>query len=315
VYTKIIVPLDGSLVAEGILPYVRTIARASNAAVELLNVLTPVVLDAFCDAEHDYDFEDVEADMRARALAYLRPIAATMPHPLSVECAVRVGEPAVVIVEEAGADALVIMATHGRSGAGRWLLGSVADKVVHSIRTHLLLARAGDQIQSKEALLKTVVVPLDGSSMAEKVLPAATALAKIMHLEIVLLRVYSVANSFYASDGYVPDMSRFIERVKEDADSYLNKVAEGLKHEGLRRVSCVLREGDGAAKIIDYAREKMENLVVMSTHGRSGIRRLMGTVTDRVVRYSWDPVLIIPPALANAAENRGDISTAAATPA
>jgi nucleotide-binding universal stress UspA family protein len=310
VYTKIIVPLDGSPIAESILPYVRTIVRASNTPVELLHVITPVVIDAFCDPERPYYIDDVKADMTRHALSYLRPIAASLPEPSSVECEVRVGEPADVIVDEAKPGTIVVMATHGRSGAQRWLLGSVADEVLHGIRTHLLLARTGYQNDSKQAVLKTIVVPLDGSPMAEKILPTVAALAKLMSLTVVLMRVYSVANTFYATDEYVPNVAKFVERVKREASSYLVKMAEDLKQRGVRQISCLLAEGDGAAEIIEFARRTPENLIAMSTRGRSGMRRILGSVTDRVVRYSWDPVLVIPPAL-TASESAASMATPA----
>ncbi len=297
-YSKIIVPLDGSSTAEGILPYVRTIAKASCAPVELLHAVTPEAIDALSDPAHRLYTDDVEADLKRRGLSYLRPLAASLPDPAGVECVVRVGEPADVIVDEAKPGTLVIMATHGRSGLQRWLLGSVADRVLHGLRTHLLLVRAGCRDAGKEAVLKNVVVPLDGSALAEKALPWVAALAKMMRLEVVLLRAHSVPDVFYSSDEYVPKMWEFIERVKEEASSYLRKIADGMQRNGIERVSLLTVEGDAAAEIIDYARKTPENLIAMSTHGRSGIRRLLGSVTDRVVRHSWDPVLVIPPALA-----------------
>lgn len=297
-YAKIIVPLDGSSIAEGILPYAKTFAKACNAPVELLNVITPEVIDVLSDPAHHRYADDVEADMKRHGLSYLRPIAASLSQAQAAECVVRVGEPAEVIVEEAKPGTLVIMATHGRSGVQRWLLGSVADKVLHSVRTHLLLARTGHQNNGKEAALKSIVVPLDGSALAEKILPWVVALAKMMRLEVVLIRAYSLPNAFYTTDEYVPNMWEFAERLKEEARTYLESRVESLKSQGLKHVSSILVEGDGAAEIIDFARKTPENLIAMSTHGRSGIRRLLGSVTDRVVRNSWDPVLVMPPALA-----------------
>ncbi|HTM08703.1 MAG TPA: universal stress protein [Verrucomicrobiae bacterium] len=296
-YAKIIVPLDGSSIAEGILPYARTFAKACNAPVELLHVITPEVIDVLSDPAHRRYADDVEVDMKRHGLSYLRPIAASLSAQ-AAECVVRVGEPAEVIAEEAKPGTLVIMATHGRSGVQRWLLGSVADKVLHTVRTHLLLARTGHYNNGKEAALKSVVVPLDGSALAEKILPWVAALAKMMGLEIVLIRAYSLPNAFYSTDEYVPKMWEFAERLKEEGRSYLESRVESLKSQGVKNVSSILVEGDGAAEIIDFARKTPENLIAMSTHGRSGIRRLLGSVTDRVVRNSWDPVLVMPPALA-----------------
>jgi nucleotide-binding universal stress UspA family protein len=298
VYTKIIVPLDGSLLAEGILPYARTFAKAYNAPVELLHVIAPEIIEMLSDPAHRRYADDVEGDMKHHGLSYLRPLAASMPDPAAVECKVRIGEPAEAIADEAKPGTLITMATHGRSGVQRWLLGSVTDKVLHIVRTHLLLARTGQNGNGKQAALKSIVVPLDGSPLAEKILPWVVALSKTMGLEITLMRAYSLPNAFYATDEYVPNMFEFAEKLKEESRLYLDNKAERLKAEGVRHVSTVLVEGDGAAEIIDFARKTPENLIAMSTHGRSGIRRLLGSVTDRVVRNSWDPVLIMPPSLA-----------------
>ena len=297
-YTKIIVPLDGSPIAEGMLPYARTFARACDAPVELLHVIAPETIEALADPAHRRFADDVETDMKRHGLSYLRPLAASMPDPSAVECKVRVGEPAEAIADEAEPGTLVMMATHGRSGVQRWLLGSVADKVLHMVRTHLLLARTGQNGKGKEAALKSIVVPLDGSPLAEKILPWVVELSKMMRLEVVLMRAYSIPNTFYATDEYMPNMWEFAERLKEESRSYLESKVESLKVQGVKQISSVLIEGDGAAEIIDFARKTPENLIAMSTHGRSGIRRLLGSVTDRVVRNSWDPVLVMPPALA-----------------
>jgi nucleotide-binding universal stress UspA family protein len=299
VYSKIIVPLDASPIAEGILPYVRTLARSFQVPIELLHVITPDVVDSLSDPAHRRYAVDVEDDLRRHGLAYLRPVAASLPKTSRVECVVRIGDATEMITAEAKPGMLVAMATHGRSGVQRWLLGSVTEKVVHSVRSHLLLARGGHKAQFGETLLTSAVVPLDGSALAESILPSVAMLAKMMALRVILLRACSVPNAFYATKEYVPNMGEFIERVKADARAYLETKAVSLRAQGVTtELSTVLAEGDGAAEIIDFARETPNNLVAMSTHGRSGARRLLGSVTDRVVRHSWDPVLIVPPALA-----------------
>jgi len=96
-----------------------------------------------------------------------------------------------VLIEHAAADkaTLIVMATHGRCGIQRWLLGSVADKVLHGATNHVLLVRTTEQGKtSGEAVLKTVVVPLDGSPLAEQVLPYVTDLAKRLKLQVILTR-------------------------------------------------------------------------------------------------------------------------------
>jgi nucleotide-binding universal stress UspA family protein len=301
VYTKILVPLDGSKIAEGILPYARTIAQTFKLPVELLHAIDPEVISTFTDPSHGRYADNVEAGMKSYALDYLKPVAASLANALTAHCRVEVGTPADVIVERASAerDTLIAMATHGRSGVQRWLLGSVADKVLHMTTSHLLLARTAEQLDSREAApLKSIVVPLDGSELAEKVLPSVVVLAKGMSLDVILIRAYELPNALYATDESMPKLLELVDRLKREANSYLEGKVQQLRREGLNRISYVVREGNGAAEIIDFARKTPENLIAMCTHGRSGIRRVLGSVTDRVVRNSWDPVLVMPPAAA-----------------
>ena len=108
-----------------------------------------------------------------------------------------------LIIDKAAADpgTLIDMATHGDSGIKRWLLGSVSEKVLRGARNHLLLARATEQAKpADQATLKTVIVPLDGSALAEKALPVVAGLAKRVKLAVVLFRAYTLPTSALAAD-------------------------------------------------------------------------------------------------------------------
>jgi nucleotide-binding universal stress UspA family protein len=292
-YCKILVPLDGSKFSEGVLPYVRPLARAAKLPVELLYANDPTRLAPFSPPMQGGE--------------YLQVVAASFAGAAEVKCTVELGEPAGTIVELAAAQAgtLIAMTTHGYSGTRRWLLGSVADKVLHGSTNHLLLVRPADGDAGGEASLKTMVVPLDGSALAAKVLPIATELASRLTLEIVLVRVLT---RFYFGppDTILPLFSQNVLNQKElwaqasaEADEYLASKVEGLQAQGLPHVSSLLLEssaGGAAAEIIDLARKTPANLVAMSTHGRSGVGRwVLGSVTERVVRYSNDPVLVLRP--------------------
>jgi nucleotide-binding universal stress UspA family protein len=230
---------------------------------------------------------------------YLQRLTSSFPAPVKVVPLVEVGKPAETIVNHAAADsgALIAMATHGRSGFQRWVLGSVAGKVLHAARNPLLLIRpSGSPARIQEtALLKAIVVPLDGSALAETVLPHAVDLAKKMKSEIVLLRAYALPLSmYYGSEDYVPNIDELTGQLRLEAKEYLESKVDELKGKGIEKISSVLMEGMGAAEIIDYAQKTPDNLVAMCTHGRSGVRRwVMGSVTERVVQNSGDPVLII----------------------
>ena len=296
-YTKIVVPLDGSQLSEGVLPYARSFSKALKIPVELLQVIEPETISAFTDLRHDRYVDTVEAGLRSSSLDYLGPVAGSFPDPLSVDCSVQIGNPAEVIVDKgsAQAGALIAMATHGRSGIRRWLLGSVAEKVLRATTNHLLLVRPKDQSgTSGVARLERVLVPLDGSPLAEQAFSPVAILSKKMNLEVVLLQVYALPQGAYATDGYVPNLEPLMKQVREDAKNYLDERVRQLQAERLDKVSSVLLEGDAAGGIVDFARSAPESLVAMCTHGRSGFDRwILGSVTERVVRHSGEPVLVV----------------------
>lgn len=296
-YKKILVPLDGSQLSEGVLPYARFFAKQLKIPVELLQVIEPETVSTFSDPAHGHYVDAVEAGMKASSLDYLEPVAGSFPDPSAVDCSVEIGKPAEVIVDKAlaQAGALVAMATHGRSGLRRWLLGSVAEKVLRATNNHLLLVRpASRNGASGLARLVKVLVALDGSPLAERVLPPVAVLSRKMDMEVVLLQAYTLPQVAYVADDYAPNMDQIAQQTREEAKSYLEEKVEQLQAEGLRRVSYVLLDGDAAGEIIDIARRTPDNLVAMCTHGRSGIGRwVLGSVTERVVRHSGDPVLVV----------------------
>jgi nucleotide-binding universal stress UspA family protein len=284
IYNNILVPLDGSKLAEGVLPYVRLLANALKLPVDLMHVNDP---DTFLHPMQGTD--------------YLKEVAASFTTSLTVSCCVEDGRAPEVIVDRAsrGPGTLITMATHGRSGSQRWLLGSVAQKVLQASINPLLLIRPSEKTRSRgEVRLNTVILPLDGSHLAEKIFPHVVYLANRLKLEIVLIRTYSLPTTgyFMATGVSPPAIGELGEKIKGEATDYLQAKVEELQAEGIEKVSYVLVEGRGPEEIVDLARKTADNMVAMSTHGRSGIGRwVLGSVTDRVVCYSGDPVLVIRP--------------------
>lgn len=282
--SKILVPLDGSKLAEQVLPYARLLAEAFGAEVELLRVTDP-------DARPPFVGQPSGDYLKMAALRCLPGV--------SYFCVESTGSPAQTIIEASRKADLIAMATHGTSGLRRWLLGSVASKVAQSATLPLLLVRPLEGASSSlMAPLKTVFVPLDGSPLAEKVLPQVIPIAKKLALQVHLLRVYAPPLSAYvAADGMiVPGAVDFQNPLKEEAQSYLDaKVAE-LQAEGLERVVATALEGDAADEIIELALKTSDNLIAMTTHGRSGLGRwVMGSVAEKIVQHSRDPVLLVRP--------------------
>ncbi|MGZ8425586.1 MAG: universal stress protein [Candidatus Binatia bacterium] len=283
-YKKILVPLDGSKLAEQVLPYARSLAGAYGAAVTLLRVSDP-------DARLPFSASQSASD-------YLNYTAASL-QPLSVESLEKIGKPAEVIVDSAaaGSDCLIAMATHGVTGPRRWFLGSVASKVVQSAANPILLIRPMEEgLPPATITLKRVVVPLDGSGLAEKVLPHVASLARKLKLEVQLVRAYALPpDAYLVADGVIDQgPAQYRRSMHEECEKYLDGKVAGLRADGVDPVTATVIEGDAANEIVELAAGSPQSLIAMSTHGRSGVGRwVLGSVAERVVQYSRAPVLLI----------------------
>lgn len=296
-YKKILVPLDGSGVAEVVLPYTRAFATALNIPVHLLQVVDSETLIPSVAAQQGRSHNILTAEREPNS-DYLKKIAASFFDPAAVSCSMRIGKPAEVIIEVAAThlDTLIAMATHGRSGIRRWLLGSIAEKTLHAAANDVLLIRGIEPSERKEATanLKKLVVPLDGSEAAEQALPCAFELAKKMDLELILVRVYLMPGVAYPTGRYAPDWRLLDQETRERASEYLQGKIRQLQNEGFDRVSPIVLEGSAAERIIEVARENPGSLIAMSTHGASGVGRwVLGSITERVIRHSDNAVLVI----------------------
>ena len=297
-YTRILIPLDGSKTAEKVLPYARVLAGRLKLPVELLAVVDIAEVATHMSVEKARYLDTLIEDTVRNSQHYLRGIACTFPE-ANAKCTVERGKAEQAIIERAATDkgTLVAMATHGRSGINRWLLGSVTEKVLRGAINPLLLVRATDEAKTgPEATVNSVVIPLDGSELAESVLPTVADLAKTLGLEVVLFRAYNIPYNAYASaEGYAAiDYEKLLASMRGEAVSYLEKKVEAVKKMGVDKVSYVAKEGFAADEIIIMGRKTPGNLIAMCTHGRSGVRRwMLGSVTETVVRHSGDPVLVI----------------------
>ncbi len=138
-------------------------------------------------------------------------------------------------------------------------------------------------------------MPLDGSELAESVLPTVCEVAKKLDLEIVLCRAYELAaTAYYGSEDYLPNYDEMLRDLREEVEGYLKKKAEALKASGLTKVTWVALAGSDAEEIVRYANKLPDALVAMCTHGRSGAARwALGSVTEKVVRHAEEPVLVV----------------------
>jgi nucleotide-binding universal stress UspA family protein len=286
-YTKILVPLDGSGLAEQVLPYACIMAEVYGIPVELLQVHDPDIRTTF--------WPELPGGN------YLQRVSGQLPSALRVDLVEQTGKPAEIIADRAkGAPTcLIAMATHGLAGMKRWLLGSVASKVAYATSNPMLFIRpAEDQDPAKPIELRTVFVPLDGSGLAEKILPHVRSLARKMKLEVHLVRVYAMPPGAYVvGDGvYMPSLAQQRELIQKEAQSYLDDKVQELQAEGLGEVISTALEGDPGGEIIDLACKTSNSLIAISSHGRSGVSRwVLGSVAEKIIHYSRDPVLVIRP--------------------
>jgi nucleotide-binding universal stress UspA family protein len=282
--TTILVPLDGSPLAEQALPYTERLAQASGACLVLVRASRPPVgaddSDSLSDAD-DY-LKRVTGALRARGLP--------------VERSHRLGLAAHEILAEAAesqAD-LIVMGTHGRSGPGRVLYGSVADEVLRHAEVPVLLvpphASASWPI---DARLK-VLVPLDGSELAETALEPVGAWAVRLGAELLLVQVVEWPPYVLMDGGELLMLDP--EELHAEAQDYLVPIAARLKP-GLGAVSCRVELGRPVADtIVRIGEEEHVDLFAMATHGRGGLARLvLGSAATGILQQAHAPVLLIRP--------------------
>ena len=305
-YTRILTPLDGSDVSEQVIPYVRSLAAGLSLPTTLLHAIEPEAITIPRMLNPSLHAEEFASHRIRHARQYVEPIAAEFGRlGLAVHMELPHAEPAAAIVDEAASDpgTLIAMSSHGRSGFARWWMGSVTDKVLHLTGSPLLVIRSVAQPKSPpQTAFQNIMVPVDGSELAEEVLPHVVYLSSAMGLAVNVVRVNPSRDDYYRSlsigpsevSRVTPSYEEYIEIVDGEAEGYLADLKERLTRNGASSVSASLLHGPPADTIADLAASTPNNLVTMTTHGRSGVGRLvLGSVAERVVRQSGDPVLLI----------------------
>jgi nucleotide-binding universal stress UspA family protein len=280
-YRTLVVPLDGSPFSEHALPLALGIARRAGARLVLAQVRPREVFEGLASLylrgnPHNGDLERACLNSGRHRLAAV----ARVP----VETALLEGPVAGTLHEHAlAAEAdLVVLATHGHRPFSRLWLGSVADELIRRLPVPLLLVRPGEGPVDlrREPAFRRVLVPLDGSARAEKILEPALSLGALWEAEYVLIRAVALANG--AS--------------QHQAHDYLEGVAERLRQRALRVRTLVLTHGHAAAAIQEAAAAEGADLIALATRGQGGLRRLLlGSVADKLIRATTMPLLVFHP--------------------
>jgi nucleotide-binding universal stress UspA family protein len=311
VFKKILVPLDGSETAEAVLELAKNLAVRSGSALTLLHVCSPG--DTDCERLHSTYIERTAEAVRQDIGKICETVQCQFEGAeATANAVVTSGDPADEIVryaEEIDAS-VILMATHGRTGLVSSAMSDVANRVVRNslIPTWLIRTVGPDEITCAEWPPSRVVVPLDGSAKAERVLRYAMQFAGLLDAEIVLLRVcdapaitadYPEGRTKLTWDEHVGHIRSHFEN---QCSVYLETVKDRLADLGLR-VSTETKLGDAGEEIVKYIQENRCDLVAMTTHGRTGIARwaadsivgrwLFSNVTEQVLTASSRGILLV----------------------
>jgi nucleotide-binding universal stress UspA family protein len=285
-WKKILVPLDGSDLAELALPYAQELADAFNSELVLLYVSEP------SDEEHLHMHQLYLKELTDQMKKRVKRLSPVVMEGKTVE--------EIVKYTEKNDIRLIVMATHESSGIIPWAKEGVASKVIDAVGVPLLLIKeTKGRRQSKEKhLISRILLPLDGSEAGEAAITRVKELRSRLKTEVVLLEVVSEGRHLRTVGGldYILYPESEIETFKTEAKEYLDRVYKrmqrGKKAKG--ELSVAIRTGEVAKEILGYAKKKRVNLIALSSHGHSGMTKwVFGSTTQKVIEDSPIPVLVV----------------------
>jgi len=304
-FRSLVVPLDGSPLAAKALPYVAQVADPA-ARITLVGVVQPPLDELFGGTRRADIAEMMERSSNLLWREVETRAAGLRGQGLHVVTTVRRGDPAEEIIagaQEARAD-LIVLTTHGWGGIRRWMLGSVANRLLHATAIPTLTIRVAEpESLASPPPIDGVIVPLDGSVFAEQTLSTAEGLARRLAVPIDLIRVVddrtSLSRALPLSETAA--LNRLTEAIGEErtrAVEYLERIATPFTDAG-----CTVRQhvlvGDPATTLADAIDEHPHAVVVMATHGERGTARwVFGSVAEKIVSTASNPTLVLRPSTA-----------------
>jgi nucleotide-binding universal stress UspA family protein len=285
-YKNILVPLDGSELAEKAIPYARTVAKLHDSEITLFAVSLTIF-----------------ADRRDRLFSSYLDVSARSLDGLKVSTATGFGDVSTEIIKYANDNKkdLIIMATHGYSGAKKWMFGSKTQKVLYGTAIPVLLVKSKSPETATD--FPKILVPVDGSPFSESTFPHVIELAANTGREVLLLHVCEppVVPS-YGSAPINPKWKKYRDDMWQEVENlsttYINGTVDVMKKQGVKAASKVVRaqSGDVAKTIIKTSREENADLIAIATQGRSGVSGLVyGSVANKIVEEAPQPMLLIRP--------------------
>jgi nucleotide-binding universal stress UspA family protein len=277
---RILVPLDGSTRAEAILTELRMLLARHDSEVILLRVVLPPT------TMNPPVYARLLDERRAEARAYVQRVVGELAGAgATARGVVYEGYPAEAILAGAREQAatLIALTTHGRTGLARWELGSVTEKVLRGSECPILVTRSFEtaaagatrERQPAQAAMRRILLPIDAGDLSFAAVGPAIELAVLFGAEMLLVHVI---DEDLAGELPMPDLERAQELV----------TAAGLHAE------VVLERGDAATRLLAVSAERQADLIVVATHGRSGLQRwVLGSVAERIMRAAPVPLLLV----------------------
>jgi nucleotide-binding universal stress UspA family protein len=296
-FKKILIPLDGSELAERALEPALALAEQAGGQVILLSV--PVPLHFSRQLSRISVLHTCQALEKARRelVEYLNSVQKGSSHPgYSLTVLVQDGDPASIILDTAAAENvdLIAMCTHSRSGFSRWVLGSVITKVLRQAPCPVLVIRPSKPISR-------ILIPLDGSELAEQALEPGIEIAKSLGAQVTLfivqenprIDIEKIARLDKVENGLGKIVA---ESIYKRGEAYLRRLSRHIEKDLGIHTQIAVADGPVARCIINSTRTRNFDLIVMATHGRTGLRRWVhGNVTEKVFRGVKCAMLVVHP--------------------
>ncbi len=294
-FGHILVPLDGSSLAEVVLPHVVALARAGTSKITLLQVLDPLSGVTRPRSTDPFDWQI----RKAEAETYLRGVAQRLEDAnLPIQMAIIEGKAAESVIEYADNEKadVIAMSSHGQSGISSWNVSSVVQKVIERVRKSVMIVRAYQplSIGLTDLQYKRILIPLDGSQRAEVVLPAATNLARAHEAELRIVHVVErpqIPHRMPVSQEENELVDRLVEHRQVDASRYMNDLQTRIN---MNVSTSILVSEVVTAELHNIVDEEQPDLIMFSAHGYSGQTRWpYGSVVVSFITYGKTPLFIV----------------------
>jgi nucleotide-binding universal stress UspA family protein len=294
---NILVLLDGSTLAQTVLPHVRTFARAFQADTTLLRVLELKEQDSHTQVDPvNWHLRKVEANSYLNGLLYDWPPSETPPKVVLDE---GTAVDRIIAHVKTNEPDLVALSTHGQHGLSTSSISSVAQKIIYLIPTSFLLVRAHQAHKTREkasSLYQRIMLPLDGSRRAECVLPFATKLAATYEAELVLVHVIPQTEMIQRrplSPEEAHMSKQLQERNEKEASNYLSQIATHA-HKDVPIDTRLLKGTNVSDALIHFTKAEQIDLVIMCAHGQSGgNKRLHGSIVTNLINYGSTTLFVV----------------------